>query len=49
VGAADFNRDRLPDIVLQNVTTGVIGVWLMFEVHLMSGLDVPTVPAAGWL
>lgn len=47
-GIGDFNRDASRDIVLQNVSTGQIGVWLMRNNQVVQGTVVTTTPAAGW-
>lgn len=42
-GAADFNRDGFPDLVLRNLTTGQTAIWLMNQNTFVESIPLPTV------
>jgi hypothetical protein len=47
VGAADFNGDGKPDILLSNATTRRTYLWYQDGPTMLSGQYGPTLPA-GW-
>ena len=47
-GAADFDGDSRPDLLLQNAVTGEVSIWRMFETTRLGTYSLPSVPDTDW-
>ena len=47
-GAGDFDGDSRPDLIFQNVVTGEVSIWRMFETTQLGAYSLPSVPDTDW-